>query len=238
MVHIAPLEALLAGMVIHLSQKAQISALIQNEAPIKFLSKYADYADIFSFNLAIELPKDTGINKHVIELQDGKQPLYRPIYRLGFVKLEILKTYIKTYFKTRFIQPSKSAAGAPILFNKKPDRSLRLCVDYQGLNNLTIKNWYPLLLIGEALDRLGRAKQFIQLDLTSTYHQMRIRNGNEWKTAFRTWYNRFEYQVMLFGLSNALASFHGYINKILAKKLDIFVIFYLDNILIYTEDES
>ena len=109
-------------------------------------------------------------------------------------------------------------------------------MDYWGLNNLTIKNRYPLPLIGESLDRLGRAKRFTQLDLTSAYHRMRIKEGDEWKTAFRTRYGHFEYQVMPFGLSNAPASFQGYINKILAEKLDIFVIVYLDDILIYIED--
>ena len=154
------------------------------------------------------------------------------------MELETLKTYIKTHLKTGFIWPSKSPAGAPILFNKKPDGSLRLCVDYRGLNNLTIKNRYPLPLIGESLDRLGRAKRFTQLDLTSAYHRMRIKEGDEWKTAFRTRYGHFEYQVMPFGLSNIPASFQGYINKILAEKLDIFVIVYLDDILIYTEDQG
>ena len=95
-----------------------------------------------------------------------------------------------------------------------------------------------LPLIGKALNQLGRAKQFTQLDLTSTYHQMRVREDDEWKTAFRTWYGYFKYQVMPFGLSNALASFQGYINKILAKKLDVFVIVYWDDIFIYNEDEG
>ncbi len=95
------------------------------------------------------------------------------------MKLETLKAYIETHLKTGFIQPSKSPAGAPILFDKKLDGSLCLCVDYWGLNNLTIKNRYPLLLIGEALDRLGQAKQFTYLDLTSAYHRMRIREGDE-----------------------------------------------------------
>ena len=99
-----------------------------------------------------------------------------------------------------------------------------------------IKNRYPLPLIGESLDQLGRAKRFIQLDLTSAYYQMRIREGDEWKTAFCTRYGQFEYQVMSFGLSNAPASFQGYNNKILAEKLDIFVIVYLGNIFVYTED--
>ena len=186
----------------------------------------------------MELPENTGINEHVIKLQDGKQPPYGPIYSLGLVELETLKTYIEIYLKTGFIQPFKSPAGAPILFDKKPDGNLWLCVDYRGLNNLTIKNRYPLPLIGEALDRLGRAKRFTQLDLTSAYHRMRIREGDEWKTAFRTWYGHFKYQVISFELFNAPASFQGYINKILAKKLDVFVIIYLYDILIYTEDES
>ena len=95
------------------------------------------------------------------------------------MELEILKTYIETHLKTGFIWPSKSPAGAPILFNKKLDSSLWLCVNYQGLNNLMIKNRYLLPFINEALDRLGRAKQFTLLDLTSAYYQMRIREGDE-----------------------------------------------------------
>ena len=153
------------------------------------------------------LPERIELNEHAIDLEDGKQPPYGPIYSLSPVELETLKIYIKTHLKTGFIWPSKSPAGAPILFNKKPNGSLRLCVDYQGLNNLTIKNRYPLPLIGELLDRLGRAKRFTQLDLTSAYHRMRIKEGDEWKMAFQTRYGHFEYQVMPFGLSNAPASF-------------------------------
>ncbi len=208
----------------------------KDKAPTEISSGYADYADVFLFDLAMKLPVNTGINEHDIELVEGKQPPYGSIYSLSPVELEILKTYIETHLKTGFFRPSKSPAGAPIFFNKKPDGSLCLCVNYRGLNYLTIKNQYPLLLIGESLDWLGWAKRFTQLDLTSAYHRMRIWEGDEWKTAFRTRYGHFEYQVMPFGLSNTPASFQGYINKILAKKLDIFVIVYLDDILIYTED--
>ncbi len=154
------------------------------------------------------------------------------------MELEILKAYIENNQASGFIRPSKSPAGASILFNKKPDSSLRLCVDYQDLNNLTIKNWYPLPLVGELLDRLGRARRFSQLNLTNIYHQMRIREGDEWKTVFRTRYGHFKYQVMPFGLINAPATFQGYINKILAEKFDVLVIVYLDNILIYTKNEG
>ena len=115
----------------------------------------------------MELPENTSIIEYAIDFVGGKQPPYGPIYSLSPIRLETQKTYIKTHLKTGFICPSKSPADAPILFDKKPDRSLCLCVNYRALNNLTIKNWYPLPLIGESLDRLGRAKRFTQLDLTS-----------------------------------------------------------------------
>ena len=98
------------------------------------------------------------MNKHAIELEEGKQPPFGPIYSLGPVELETLKTYIKTNLANSFIRPSKSPAGAPILFDWKPNESLRLCMNYWGLNNITIKNQYPLPLIGESLDRHGQAK--------------------------------------------------------------------------------
>ena len=205
--HVSALEAPLSGMIIHPSQEAQIAALNQKEAPTKVPVEYLDFSDVFSAEDALVLPEQTELNEHAIELVDGKQPPYGPIYSLKPVELETLKTYIKTHLKTRFIWPSKFPTGAPILFNKKPDGSFCLCVDYWGLNNLTIKNRYPLPLISELLDRLSWAKRFTQLDLTSAYHQMRIQEGDEWKTAFRTRYGRFKYQVMPFGLSNAPASF-------------------------------
>ena len=205
---------------------------------VKVLDEYLDFAKVFSEEKALVLPKRTELNEYAIDLRDGKQPLYGPIYNLGPVKLETLKIYIETYLKTGFIRPSKSPAGAPILFNKKPDGSFCLCVNYWGLNNFTIKNQYLLPLIGESLDRLGWAKKFTQLDPTSAYYQIRIKGGDEWKMAFQTRYGHFEYQVMPFALSNALASFQGYINKILAEKLDIFAIVYLDDFFIYTEDQG
>ena len=152
------------------------------------------------------------------------------------MELETLKTYIKANLASGFIRPSKSPADAPILFVRQKDGSLRLCIDYRGLNNLTIKNCYLLPLIGESLNCLGRAKRFTQLDLTNAYHSMRIRKGDKWKTAFRTRYGYFKYQIMLFGLSNAPTSFQGYINKISTEKLNVFVIVYLNDILIYTKD--
>ena len=231
-------EVLVASLDVHPSRKPQISGLIAEEAPIKVLAKYSDFADVFSPDLASEFPKHTEINDYTIELLEGQQSPYGPIYSLGPVELETLKAYIETNLANGFIRPSKSPAGAPILFDRKSDGSLRLCVDYRGLNNLTIKNRYPLPLIGKSLDRLGRAKQFTQLNLTSAYHQIRIREWNNWKSAFRTRYGHFKYQVISFGLTNTPASFQGYINKIFAEKLDIFFIVYLDNFLIYIDDDG
>ena len=114
------------------------------------------------------------MNKHVIKVKEGKQPSFRHIYNLDLEELETLKTYIKTNLASNFIRLSKFSANAPILFDRKPNGSLRFCVNYRGLNNIIVKNQYPLLLIDESLDWLGWAKQFTQLDLTNVYHWMRI----------------------------------------------------------------
>ncbi len=219
----------------HPSRIDQIAHLNADEAPFKVLGKYADFADVFSPKLTAELPKHTRINNHAIKLVDNWQPLYGSIYSLRPVELKTLKAYIQNNLARGFIRSSKFPAEAPILFDKKPDGSLRLCMDYWGLNNLTIKNWYPLPLVEKSLDQLGRSWRFTQLDLTNFNHWMRIREGNEWKTTFKTYYGNFKYQVISFRLTNALATFQSYINKILAEKLDVFVIVYLNNIFIYTE---
>lgn len=127
-------------MTINLFRAAQIIMLLAKEAPTKVLSNYSDYSDAFSPDLAIKLPDYKDMNAHAIKLEKSKQPPYSPIYSLGLIEMESLKIYIETYLKTRFIRPSKSSAGALILFNQKPNGSLRFCVDYRGLNNLTIKN--------------------------------------------------------------------------------------------------
>ena len=171
-VHVAALEA--PELAVHSSRAPLLAALQQDKVPTEIPPEYADYTDVFSFDLAMELPENTSINENAIELVGGKQLPYGPIYSQNPVELETLKAYIETHLKTGFIRPSKSPAGAPILFDKKPDGNLRLCVNYRGLNNLTIKNRYLLPLISESLDRLGRAKRFTQLDLTSAYHRMRI----------------------------------------------------------------
>ena len=148
-------------MLMHSKKQAQVRALLFDKALTEVLAEYSDYSNIFLAENAAKLPENTGINKHAIKLEEGKQSPFGPIYSLGLVELKILKTYIKINLVNDFIWPSKSPAGASILFDKKPNKSLRLCVNYWGLNNITIKNQYPLPLIGKSLDWLGRVRRII-----------------------------------------------------------------------------
>ena len=136
----------------HPSRKAQIAYLKTDEAPTKVSSKYTNFIDVFLPKLAAKLLKYMKINNYAIEFVDDRQPLYSLIYSLRLIKLKILKTYIKNNLANSFIRPFKSSARVHIFFNKKPDESLKLCVNYQGLNNLIIQNWYPLLLVNKSLD--------------------------------------------------------------------------------------
>ena len=145
---------------VHPFYRPQIANLIAKKAFIKVSTKYLNFIDIFSLDLGSKLPKHTGINDHAIELVDGQQPLYGPIYSLKPVELENLKTYIKTNLANRFIRPSKSPAGILIFFDWKSNGSLWLYIDYRGLNNLIIKNQYLLPLIGMSLDRVKKARRF------------------------------------------------------------------------------
>ena len=147
-------------MLMHSKKQAQVGDLLFDNASTAVPVEYSDYSNVSSVENAVELPENTGINEHAIELEEGKQPPFRPIYSLAPVELETLKTYIETNLLNGFICTFSSPAGAPILFDRKPDRSLRLCVDYQGLNNITIKSRYLLPLIGELLDWLGRVRKF------------------------------------------------------------------------------
>jgi len=153
-------------------------------------------------------------------------------------QLDTLDKYPKKMLKQGKIVHSQSPAGAPILFVPKPDGKLRLCVDYQNRNKLTILNKYPLPLLGELKDRVVGAKIFTKLDLKDGCHLLRIREGDEWKSAFRTRYGHFEYKVRLFGLVNAPATFQPMIHKILQQFLDHGVVVYLDDIMIYSDSEE
>ncbi len=129
------------------------------------------------------------------------------IFMLAPNELEELRKQPEELTEKRFIEPSSSPFGAPVLFVKKKDGTLRMCMDYRKLNNITIKSAYPLPRIDDLLDQLHRAKIFTSLDLRSGYHQVRIAEGNEYKTAFRTQFGQFQFRVLPFGLCNAPATF-------------------------------
>jgi len=190
-----------------------------------------EIADLFAQLDAI--PKPVAGVEHAIETT-GMPPRV-PIYNLSNIELEELRRYLDDALKKGWIQPSTSEAGAGVLFVPKKDGSLRLCVDYRGLNKITRKNRYPLPLINEILDRLSGSTYFTKLDLKDAYYRIAIKPEDRWKTAFRTRYGHFEYAVMPFGLTNAPATFQEYIHRALAGLLDITCIVYLDDILIYSK---
>ena len=198
-------------------------------------SELMEFADIFSNEKAGALPMFKE-GDHAIDLEDGKEPPYGPLYNLSQTELAELRRYLEDSLQKGWIRRSTSSAGAPILFVPKKDGGLRLCVDYRGLNAVTLKNRHPLPLITETLDRLSGSKIFTKLDLKDAYHRIRIKEGDEWKTAFRTRYGHFEYLVMPFGLANAPATFQAYINRALVGLVDVTCVVYLDDILIYSTD--
>ena len=136
-----------------------------------------------------------------------------------------------------FIRPSTSPWGAPILFAKKKNKTLRLCIDYRQLNRVTIKNRYPLLRIDDLFDQLRVARVYSKIDLRTSYHQLRVREINIPKPAFRTRYGHFEFTVMPFGLTNTLAAFMDLMHRVFQPYLDQFVVVFVDDILIYSQSE-
>lgn len=226
------------GYMMDVSQIEQLStATISNpseEPVVKLPEKYAEYAQVFSKVNADKLPPHRPYD-HTIPLVEGATVPFGPVYNLSHTELKALHEYIKENLSKGFIRRSESPAGAPILFVKKKDGSLRLCVDYRGLNKVTTPNRCPLPLISETFDQVGKAKFFSKFDMRGAYNLLRIAQGEEWKTAFRCRYGHFEYQVMPFGLMNAPGTFQAFVNDILRDYLDDFVVVYLDDILIYSE---
>src|SRR5690606_23157867 len=192
----------------------------------------------FEKEFADRLPEHTEYD-HAIDLMPGTTPPSSNIYPMSANELKILDEYLKDMERTGKIRKSTSPAGAPAIFVPKPNSTeLRFCVDYRRLNNITIKNRYPLPLMDELRDRLQGAVWKTKLDLKNGYYLVRIKEGDEWKTAFRTRYGHFEYTVMPFGLANAPATFQNMINSILRDLLDPAVIAYLDESLLYPEAAS
>ena len=185
-------------------------------------------------------PESRGDLDHRIELIPGAKPPVGTTYRMSPKELEVLRTTLEDLLTAGFIRPSHSPYGCPILFvPKKGTDELRFCVDYRALNKLTIADKYPLPRIDEILDQLSEATIFSKIDLRLGYWQIRVRDEDVEKTAFRTKYGSFEWLVVPMGLSNAPATFQRVVNHVLRPYIDKFATVYLDDILVYskTEDE-
>ncbi|GJV11617.1 putative reverse transcriptase domain-containing protein [Tanacetum coccineum] len=193
------------------------------ESPnIENLSVVREFADVFPDELP-GLPPAREI-EFGIELIPGAEPISKAPYRMAPIELKELKEQLQEMLENGFIRPSVSPWGAPVLFVKKKDGSMRLCIDYRELNRITIRNRYPLPRIDDLFDQLQGAKYFSKIDLRSGYHQLRVREQDISKTAFRTRYGHYEFLVMPFGLTNAPAVFMDLMNCIFHEYLDKFVI--------------
>ena len=197
----------------------------------------SEFKDVFPEDLPNGLPPKRPVD-HRIELDPGQQPPSRPTYRMSQPEMDELKKQLAELMDKGYIRESKSPYGAPVLFVKKKEGTLRMCVDYRALNKITIKNKYPLPRVDELLDRLSGAKYFSKIDLRSGYWQVRIADEDIPKTAFRTRYGHFEFLVMPFGLTNAPATFMHLMQQMFRKYLDESVIVFLDDVLIYSKSKE
>ncbi|XP_048607727.1 uncharacterized protein LOC111211085 isoform X2 [Brassica napus] len=199
------------------------------------ISVVAEYEDVFE---PLKGPPPARADVLTIEVEPGAAPISRAPYRLAPTEMAELKKQLEELSDKGFIRPSTSPWGAPVLFVKKKDGSFRLCIDYRGLNKVTIKNKYPLPRIDELLDQLQGASWFSKIDLASGYHQIAIAEGDVRKTAFRTRYGHYEFVVMPFGLTNAPATFMKLMNDVFREHLDKCVIVFIDDILVYSRSRG
>jgi hypothetical protein len=203
---------------------------------IQDISVVCEFPDVFPDDLP-GLPPERDV-EFVIELKPGTAPISRRSYRMPPNELAELKAQLQDLLEKGFIRPSSSPWGCPAIFVKKNDQTLRMCVDYRPLNEVTIKNKYPLPRIDILFDQLTGAQVFSKIDLRSGYHQIRIRPEDIPKTAFTTRYGLFKYLVMSFGLTNAPAHFTYLMNSVFMPELDKFLVVFIDDILIYSKNKE
>ncbi|BBG96968.1 transposable element gene [Prunus dulcis] len=195
-----------------------------------------EFPDVFPEDLP-GLPHHREI-EFTIELVRRTNPISQAPYRMAPVELKELKIQLQELVDKEFIRPSFSPWGAPVLFVKKKDGTMRLCIYYRQLNKVTVRNRYPLSRIDDLFDQLKGAKVFSKIDLRSGYHQLWIREEDVPKTAFRTRYGHYEFLVMPFGLTNAPAALMDLMNRVFRRYLDRFVIVFIDDILVYSKSQK
>jgi hypothetical protein len=196
-----------------------------------------DLAYCFSQQSATNLPPHREGVDLAIDFEPGAPMPFKRPYPMGGRELEVIKKHIDDEQGKGKIRPSKSRIASPVMIAHKPGGGLRICVDYRAVNAITIKNRYPIPQIRETLASFGRAKMFTVLDIIAAFNMLRIKEGDEWKTAFTTRYGTYEYLVVPFGLCNAPAAFQGYINKALFDFLDDGASAYLDDVVVYAGEE-
>ncbi|KAL9255314.1 RNA-directed DNA polymerase-like protein [Drosera capensis] len=203
------------------------------KVPIEIQKVLEEFSHVMPKELPKKLPPMREVD-HKIEFESGTRTPARVPYRMAPTELEELRKQLKDLLDAGFIRPSKAPNGAPVLFQKKKDGSLWLCIDYRALNKETVKNKYLIPLIADLFDQLGGVRYFTKLDLRSGYYQVRIAEGDEAKTTCVTRYGSFEFLVMPFGPTNAPATFCTLMNNIFHPYLDKFVVVYLDDIVVYS----
>jgi hypothetical protein len=213
-------------------------ALKSEETTLKTegISVVKEFPDVFSEDLP-GLPPEREV-EFTIDLVPGIGPISKAPYRMAPAELKELKEQLQDLLDQGFIRPSASPWGAPVLFVKKKDGSMRLCIDYRELNKVTIRNKYPLPRIDDLFDQLRGSEVFSKIDLRSGYHQLRVKEEDIPKTAFRTRYGHYEFLVMPFGLTNAPAVFMDLMNRVFHEYLDSFVIVFIDDILVYSKSQE
>ncbi len=195
--------------------------------------EYKQYERVFKEDAENELPKHAPWD-HEIKLLPGKEPKGTKLYGMSPAHREECKKYVDKLLIKGFIRTSEAPAAYSLFFVPKKGGKLRPVIDYRLLNEITKKDGYPLPLIGDMLDRLRGAKYFTKMDLRGAYNLIRVKDGDEWKTAFKTTFGMYEYLVMPFGLTNAPATFQKHINNVLRANLDIFVLAYMDDIIVFS----
>ncbi|KAI3676199.1 hypothetical protein L1987_85800 [Smallanthus sonchifolius] len=215
---------------------ASIKSISSEEPTVADHPVVREYPDVFPNELP-GLPPDREV-EFTIDLIPGAEPISKAPYRMAPLELKELKEQLQELLNLGFIRPSVSPWGAPVLFVKKKDGTMRLCIDYRELNKITIRNRYPLPRIDDLFDQLHGAKFFSKIDLRSGYHQLKVKDANVPKNAFRTRYDHYEFLVMPFGLTNAPAVFMDLMSRVFHEFLDKFVIVFIDGILIYSKSKE
>nr|GEV69811.1 putative reverse transcriptase domain-containing protein [Tanacetum cinerariifolium] len=225
------------GCQVHLAQVTSKKAEDKSEEKLlEDVPIVREFLEIFPDDLP-ELPPTRQV-EFQIDLVPGAALVARAPYQLAPAEMQELSTQLQELSDKGFIRPSSSPWGAPVLFVKKKDGSLRMCIDYRKLNKLTVKNQYPLSRIDDLFNQLQGSRVYSKIDLRSGYHQLRVREEDIPKTTFRTRYGYYEFQVMPFGSTNAPAVFMDLMNRVCKPYLDRFVIVFIDDILIYSKNRK